>query len=219
MGKTWKYNPFYWIAKRKIRFAHEQQNFAFSLHGVNSTYTSRQATSRKFELKYLNPFLWEKRAIRVFFVGFFTIMLPVYIFIGMQPVASINTEDLPTLSIPSSSLDTPVSQVELVNRELVAPANIAGSYSNTENKVFIIGHSSTVFRNLEKIELNNILTYNDEKYQVTAVQILPKSSISMSEILSSSEIPTIIIMTCAGENLPNQDATHRLIVTAEIIDN
>ena len=39
----------------------------------------------------------------------------------------------------------------------------------------------------------------------------------MEEILSPAETNTIIIMTCAGEPLPGQDATHRLIVTATAI--
>ncbi len=36
----------------------------------------------------------------------------------------------------------------------------------------------------------------------------------MSKILAETEVETIIIMTCAGNPLPNQDATHRLIVYA-----
>ncbi len=38
----------------------------------------------------------------------------------------------------------------------------------------------------------------------------------MTEILSGASVDTIILMTCAGDSLPNQDATHRLIITAEI---
>ena len=36
----------------------------------------------------------------------------------------------------------------------------------------------------------------------------------MTEVLSSANIDTLILMTCAGDPLPNQDATHRLLVTA-----
>ena len=38
----------------------------------------------------------------------------------------------------------------------------------------------------------------------------------MSQLLAPSDRPTLILMTCAGDPLPNQDATHRLIVTAEL---
>lgn len=37
----------------------------------------------------------------------------------------------------------------------------------------------------------------------------------MNAILSSSEVETLVIMTCAGTPLPGQDATHRLVITAE----
>ena len=198
MGKVWRFNPFYWIARHKMHFSCENKAKLPTMW------------------RNLNPFRWSKRAIRVFTVGFFMIMLPVYVFIGMQPAASINTEGLPTLSISSIRLNTPVSPLELNNRELIAPANIAGSYTNSKNKIFIIGHSSTVFRRLADVETGDLLEFDGATYQVVERQILAKADISMSTILAASPIPTIIIMTCAGESLPNQDATHRLILTAEI---
>ena len=36
----------------------------------------------------------------------------------------------------------------------------------------------------------------------------------MDEVLAPTEQNTLVIMTCAGEDLGGGDATHRLIVTA-----
>lgn len=212
MGKVWKLNPFYWVGMRKMHFASETSVrcytpavFTISQHGT-------------LNWRNLNPFRWSKRAIRVFTSSFFMIMLPIYIFIGMQPAVSINTDGLPKLSIAAINLDTAVSDVELVNHELVAPANIAGRYSNAKNKTLIIGHSSTVFKNLSKVGAGDLITFDEREYRVTSAEIYEKSAISMADILSSTEEETIIVMTCAGQNLPNQDATHRLIVTATLLD-
>lgn len=238
MGKVWKINPFYWIAKHKMHFscekfvapatlggstkAHDADYFTGFGESIHIDYTDNGCLNNfklksAYDLRNLNPFRWSKRAIRVFTTGFFTIMLPVYIFIGMQPASSINTEGLPTLTIASIDLETPVSPIEMNNRELVAPANIAGSYTSTKNKNFIIGHSSTVFRKLDRVKVGDTITYENETYLVTDRVIAEKDDINMSEVLASSETPTVVIMTCAGENLPNQDATHRLIITAELI--
>jgi sortase (surface protein transpeptidase) len=40
----------------------------------------------------------------------------------------------------------------------------------------------------------------------------------MNELLSDAPEKTVIIMTCAGDPLPNQDATHRLIITATLAE-
>lgn len=212
MGKVWRLNPFYWVGRKKMRFASES-----SIHGyapANFTIKQRDA----LDWRNLNPFRWSKRAIRVFTSGFFMIMLPIYVFIGMQPAVSINTDGLPELAIASIGLNTAVSSVELTNHELVAPANIAGSYSSSKNKTLIIGHSSTVFKNLHKAKTGDLLTYNDQTYRIVSSEVYEKSAISMADILSSEEEETIIIMTCAGQNLPNQDATHRLIITAVLLN-
>ncbi len=240
MGKVWKYNPFYWIAKHKMHFSCERimapmalakettqrETDYFSGFGENIRidYTDN-SHKRNFSLKHtwdwhnLNPFRWSRRAIRVFTTGFFAVMLPIYIFIGMQPASSINTEGLPTLVVPSIGLETPVSTLELTNQELIAPANIAGSYASAENKFFIIGHSSTVFRKLDRAEVGDVVDYDGAKYRIDKREILEKAQINMYDILAPSETPTLVIMTCAGENLPNQDATHRLILTAEILED
>lgn len=165
-------------------------------------------------LNYLNPLRWSKRTIRVFVAAFFLIMLPIYFYIGLHPVSSLDYAGYPTLEIPSIELTTPVAKIELEDRELVAPARIAGVYHANPHKLFIIGHSSTVFRDLHKLEIDQTFVYDNKIYRVSSAITLEKADIDMAELLAEPFEDTIVIMTCAGEPLPNQDATHRLIVTA-----
>lgn len=162
----------------------------------------------------LNPLNWTNSEIKMFLSAFFAIMLPVYIFIGLQPIPNAEAASLPKLEIKSISLATPVAPIQLKDRRLIAPNHIAGIYSNAENKLFIIGHSSTVFKKLDQVHIGDTFSYNDITYRIQKLETIPKTEISMSEILQAESEPTIIIMTCAGEPLANQDATHRLIVTA-----
>lgn len=166
----------------------------------------------------LNPFCWSKRAIRVFTSGFFLIMLPVYLYLGFQPALPAEALNYPTLSIPEINLDTPVAPLELSDRQLIAPDNIAGIYSQNENKQLIIGHSSTVFKRLHKLQPGDEFTYNDTVYRVISAETFAKADIDMRGILAPADQDTIIIMTCAGTPLPDHDATHRLIVTATSTD-
>lgn len=171
---------------------------------------------RAMRLENLNPFHWSKRTVRVFTALFFVVMLPIYLLIGVQPAISINYADLPELSI-ANILTTPVEPVELVDHQLAVPDRIAGSYIQNENATLIMGHSSSVFHQLDQLQNGQMITYAGEEYTVTNIETKLKAEIDMSELLSARETPTIMLMTCAGEPLPNQDATHRLIVTAEKI--
>lgn len=164
----------------------------------------------------LNPLNWSNQEIKLFLGAFFAIMLPIYIFIGLQPIPTANADSLPHLEIPSISLNTPVASLELTDHQLIAPETIAGVYKSAENKLFIIGHSSTVFKKLDRVKVGETFTYEGKTYQVQELKTLLKSDISMTEILQAEGQETIIIMTCAGSPLPNQDATHRLIVTATL---
>lgn len=177
---------------------------------------NRTVHSLKDNLPYLNPFCWPKRLIKTLAAAFFMIMLPIYLFIGLQPAPFADAASYPILEIPTINLKTPVASVELVDRQLAVPATIAGIYQPFDNKLFIIGHSSTVFKNLNQLQLNHTFTYANETYHITDRTILQKSNISMNELLADTPEKTIIIMTCAGEPLPNQDATHRLIITATL---
>ena len=147
----------------------------------------------------------------------FAILLPIYLFIGFQPASSLDLTRYPTLEIPQISLTTPVQPLSLTSdHELIAPAELAGSYSQTPSTTLLIGHSSTVFASLSQLALNTPLTYNHQTYRITSITTLAKADINMSQLLAPSDRPTLILMTCAGDPLPNQDATHRLIVTAEL---
>lgn len=168
----------------------------------------------------LNPLNWSNSEIKMFLGAFFAIMLPIYIFIGLQPVPSANADSLPRLTIDSINLKTPVTPITLTDsHELIAPATIAGIYEPAKNKLFIIGHSSTVFNKLHQTHVEDIITYDGKPYTITQLQTLQKSDISMAQILQAESQPTLVIMTCAGTPLPNQDATHRLIVTATLLNN
>ena len=170
-----------------------------------------------FSWHYLNPLNWSYRAIRVFTAAFFMIMLPVYIFIGLQPALPAEAANYPVLEINSIGLKTPVAPLELTDHQLIAPTTIAGSYSQAANKTLIIGHSSTVFSKLHRTELNDQFSYAGQAYQIIDIVTLAKPDVNMAKILAPTDTDTIIIMTCAGEPLPNQDATHRLLITAVAI--
>lgn len=163
-----------------------------------------------------NPFRWSNRTIRVATSAFFMIALPIYIFIGLQPIQPVDALNYPTLEISSINLKTPVSPVELIDRQLETPATIAGSYSQFDNKILLMGHSSAVFKNLHEVEPGQEIIYNNEHYIITLTETLAKSEISMNKILADTSQKTLIIMTCAGTPLPDQDATHRFLVTATL---
>lgn len=168
------------------------------------------------KLRILNPLHWSERMIRVFITGFFMIALPIYLYIGFRPASSLDYTNYPKLNIPSIALAAPVAEIHLKNRELIAPDTIAGIYHAHPNKLFIIGHSSTVFKNLDQVRVADYLSYGGEAYQIITKTVLEKSAINMADILADADERTIVLMTCAGKSLPNHDATHRLIITAKL---
>lgn len=165
-----------------------------------------------------NPFSWSLRTIKVTFSAFFMVVLPIYLYVGFQSTSHVEAVSYPTLEIPSINLSTPVEPLSLTGNELISPATIAGSYQRFENKLFIIGHSSTVFQNLDQIQEGDFITYNGNNYQVFLLEILAKSDIDMSSVIGNTSTPIMIIMTCAGTPLPGQDATHRLLVYASKVN-
>lgn len=162
-----------------------------------------------------SPFSWSKRTIKVAMTLFYMLAVPAFIIIGLQPAGAANTDNLPQLSIPSIALTTPVEQSQLINRELTVPDRNAAFYTQDPSKTLLIGHSATVFANLKNIKINDSVIYNGDLYHVTDIDQRPKTAISMQDILAPVSKQTIIIMTCAGEPLGDNDYTHRLIVTAE----
>lgn len=170
---------------------------------------------RGLKKQWFNPFSWSKRQIKVAMTVFYMIAIPAFIIVGLQPAQAANVDGLPTLSIPAVSIETPVSESSLDGKQLSVPDAIAAEYSEDPSKLFLMGHSSTVFKNLKNIEVGDEVYYNGNKYIVNDVAIKPKSAIKMKEILAPAEHETVIIMTCAGKSLGANDYTHRLIVTAE----
>lgn len=159
------------------------------------------------------PVSIQTRAIHTFLVLFLIIFTSLFIIIGCQPTAT-DAVNYPELSIASIDLDSPVEPITPVERKLEAPTSIAGAYSQNNNKTLIIGHSTTVFQNLHNVKIGEELTYGNRIYQIINTEVVLKQDVNMKEILKGANRDTLIIMTCAGELLQNQDATHRLLVTA-----
>lgn len=149
--------------------------------------------------------------ICVYFVVFF-----VYFFIGFYPADASNYKVYTELEIPSISLVADVTKINLENGKLNTPDTIVGSFSKNDNKTLLIGHSSTVFYNLNGVRLRDKLNFDNTTYQVTNIDIVAKEKIKMKDLLKSESTNQIVIMTCAGKRIGDSDATHRLILTAEV---
>lgn len=118
------------------------------------------------------------------------------------------------LIIPSINLESDVTALSLDNGNLPTPEAIVGSYSKAPHKTLLIGHSSTVFMNLSKVNIGDTMIYSGVTYEIISAHTLAKSEINMNRLLEETPRNTLVIMTCAGESLANGDATHRLILYA-----
>ena len=150
-------------------------------------------------------------AICVYFVVFF-----MYFFIGFYPVDASNYKIYTKLEIPSISLVADVTRINLDNGKLNTPDTIVGSFSKNNNKTLLIGHSSTIFHNLNKVRLRDRLNFDNMMYRITNIDMITKEKIKMKDLLKSESTNQIVIMTCAGKRIGDSDATHRLILTAEV---
>ena len=139
-----------------------------------------------------------------------------YIVYGLQPAEAVQYKIDATISIPSIGLSSDVTKLELNGQRLDTPDTIVGSYSDHNNKTLLIGHSTTVFQNLFKLNLRDSIKYDDKTYIIKQIHMVKKSKISMKKLLNTAEKDTIVLMTCAGTLLDNGDATHRLIITASV---
>lgn len=151
---------------------------------------------------------------RKIFVGLYLLAFVIYLVIGLQPADATSYEVSAKLLIPQIGLDTDVTELALDGDHLNTPETIAGSYSQAEHKTLLIGHSTTVFENLNQVELGDLINYDGTQYKVKKISLMSKARIDMGDLLAPAEKDTIVIMTCAGELLENGDATHRLILTA-----
>ena len=154
-------------------------------------------------------FDWRKAVTILYIVAFL-----IYVAVGLSPAEARHYEISGELSIPSIGLTSDVTTLELVDNRLETPDTIVGSFSKYSSKIFLVGHSSSVFKNLNGIGLDDYIYYNGEIFKVTKAETLLKSNVNMNAILAPSKDTTLVIMTCAGERVGEKDATHRLIVTA-----
>ena len=151
---------------------------------------------------------------RKVFVGLYVLAFAVYLIVGLQPAEATKAAVSAELAIPKIGLVSGVTTLTLGADGLETPSKIVGSYSQAENKTFLIGHSTTVFQNLNQIELGDTVDYDGREYQVVAIDMIPKADVEMNRILAAADKDTIVIMTCTGQLLNDGDATHRLIITA-----
>lgn len=148
------------------------------------------------------------------FIGLYIIAFLIYIIFGLQPAEAANYEISAQLNIPAIGLTSGVTSLTLDNDGLETPNTIVGSFSNAENKVLLIGHSSSVFQNLNQVKLGERIEYNGKNYRIIKKETAIKSLVKMSEVLELEDKDTLVLMTCAGQMLEGSDATHRLMVTA-----
>ena len=154
-------------------------------------------------------------------IPLYAVCFVVYLIFGLTPTSAGATyyEISGNLEIPAIDLNSDVTTLNIEDHQLKTPRTIGGSYSRSENKTLLIGHSSTVFSKLDQIWVGDIVNYNGYSYLVKDIIVDKKENINMRELLRAAETDTLIIMTCAGNDLEDGDATHRLIITAEIMSS
>ena len=152
---------------------------------------------------------------KVIFIGLYVVFMIFYIAISLKPADATNYIVSGKIDIPGIGLESDVTKLELTGGKLESPDTIVGSYSSSPNKTLLIGHSTTVFQDLYKLNLGEYVFYNDTSYKITAIEVKAKADIHMvGDVLAAADKDTIVLMTCAGELFDNGDATHRLIITA-----
>ena len=155
--------------------------------------------------------------LKKFFVGLYFLSLAIYLVVGLQPVGATKHQINGRLNIPAINLSSDVTTLEVENGRLETPDTIVGSFARFTNRTLLIGHYSTIFNNLHHLKLRDLIHYNQTSYQVTKIDILEKSAISMQGLLQPTSDNTIVMMTCAGRDLGGGDFTHRLIIEASAI--
>lgn len=145
--------------------------------------------------------------------AYFAVIAGFTTYIFMPKSADASSEE--RLFIPTIGLVARVKDIDRTGNQLIAPDEIAGAYQPTIHKTVIIGHSSTIFKDLKNIKNDDTFTFDNRSYKVKTTEVMRKSSVDMADIVSETSKNTIIMMTCSGEPLGGQDYTHRLIITAE----
>lgn len=148
----------------------------------------------------------------------YVLVAAIYLVVGLQPANAEGYEIASQISIPEIGLESDVAAVELAGKDLSTPELIVGSFAGAKNKTLLLGHSTTVFRELWKLRRGDEIIYDGRKYEVAKIEFLRKGQVRMSRILKDEAKETLVLMTCAGELLDGGDATHRLVLTATIKD-
>ena len=83
----------------------------------------------------------------------------------------------------------------------------------------IDAHNTAAFKTLSKVPLGaEIYVYTSEgkwlKFKVTKAKTYAMKNLSPSTLFAATNSRQINLITCAGQNLGNGEATHRLIVSA-----
>ena len=160
---------------------------------------------------------------RKVFTGIYIIVAFLLLTFGLRPAEATASHDdiVSSINIPAVGIVSTVTKIKLENHRLETPDLVVGSYAKKNSaKTFLVGHSTTVFRNLKYIKVGDIIAYDNQIYTVDNITIKQKENIDMNELLKSSKNApkTLIIMTCAGTLYADGDASHRLIVTATLQD-
>lgn len=168
----------------------------------------------------LNPFEWTAATILRVFGGFFVVALPLW-FSGFSVFATTVGVPNAGVEIARIGLSSEVAPVELKNHRLETPEKVAGSYTNG-NKVFLYGHSTGVFAGLAQVAMGDIIAYGEGEsravYRVEEVEILPVGEVNMAKLIADTPQKQLVLMTCAGERLADDDYTERLIIYATYAD-
>lgn len=153
-------------------------------------------------------------SLRKYITIFYTAALFMYLVLGLQPAGATHYDVSGQLRIPGINLVSDVTTLELKDHKLATPDTIVGSYSRYDSKIFLIGHSSTVFKNLNQVKIDDVIYYNDKEYAVNRTETLAKGAVDMEKMVGAEKSNTLTIMTCAGQSIGEHDASHRFIVTA-----
>lgn len=149
----------------------------------------------------------------VFGILYFAVIAGIVTYAFMPKSADASSEE--RLYMPSIGLIARVKNIERTGNQLIAPDEIAGAYKATNHKTVLIGHSSTIFKDLKNVKYADEFTFDSTKYSVQEIRTIPKNLVDMEDIVSETEKNTLILMTCSGEPLGGQDYSHRLVIKAE----
>lgn len=146
-------------------------------------------------------------------LAYFAVIAGIIAYFFAPKTADASSEE--RLFIPKIGLIAQVKNIERQGNRLIAPDTIAGAYKPTNHKTVIIGHSSTIFKDLDQLKGSETFTFDQTEYKITRREVVEKRFVDMAEIVAETEKNTVVLMTCFGEPLGGQDYSHRLIITAE----